>query len=337
VRDGVVRPKAIALLSGGLDSTLAVRLILDQGIEVEALNFVTPFCTCNREGRGCEARHVADEFGISCKTVALTEEFFQAIMQPRYGYGRGMNPCLDCRILMFSRARERMETSGAAFVFTGEVLGQRPMSQHRRAMRIIDRESGLDGRVLRPLSARLLEPTIPEREGLVDRERLLAIQGRSRKPQMALAERYGIADYPCPAGGCRLTDPGFARRMRDLVRFGPHFDLNDVNLLKVGRHFRLSPGAKAVVGRNEHENRRISILARQGDLLLEVKGCGSPITLLRGEADRGEIYLAAAITARYSDAQEDAVRVHCGTDLAALDDAILVSPLGEDELTGLRI
>jgi len=329
-------PKAIALLSGGLDSTLAVKLILDQGIEVEALNFVTPFCTCNRKGR-CEARHVADELGIPCKTISLTEGFFRVIREPRYGYGSGMNPCLDCRILMFSRARERMEEIGAAFVFTGEVLGQRPMSQHRQAMRIIDRESGLDGRLLRPLSARLLEPTIPEKEGLVDREKLLAIQGRSRKPQMALAEEYGIADYPCPAGGCLLTDPGFARRMRDLVRFRPDFDLNDVNLLKVGRHFRLSPGAKAVVGRNEEENRRLQILARQGDFLFEVKGCGSPITLLRGEAGEEEIHLAAAITARYSDAQGNEVEVHHGTDYAALSEVILATPLAGDELTRLRI
>jgi len=331
-----MNPKAIALLSGGLDSTLAVKLILDQGIEVEALNFVTPFCTCNRKGR-CETRHVAEESGIPWKTITVTEEFFQVIREPKHGYGSGMNPCLDCRILMFSQARKRMEEIGAAFVFTGEVLGQRPMSQHRQAMRIIDRESGLDGRLLRPLSAQLLEPTIPEKEGLVDREKLMAIKGRSRKPQMALAEEYGIADYPCPAGGCRLTDPGFARRIRDLVRFRPDLDLNDVNLLKVGRHFRLSPGAKALVGRNEEENRRLLILIRQSDFLFEVKGCGSPITLLRGEAGEAEIHLAAAITARYSDAEDDRVEVHYGTDYTVLNEAILVSPLNEDELTRLRI
>jgi tRNA U34 2-thiouridine synthase MnmA/TrmU len=325
------------LLSGGLDSTLAVRLILDQGIEVQALNFVTPFCNCNRGGTGCAAAHVADELDIPCRTVAVTKEFFQVIREPRHGYGSGMNPCLDCRILMFSRAREQMEQIGAAFVFTGEVLGQRPMSQHRRAMRIIDRESGLDGRVLRPLSARLLEPTTPERQGLVEREKLLAIQGRSRKPQMALAKAYNIVDYPCPAGGCLLTDPSFARRMRDLVRFRPHFDLNDVNLLKVGRHFRLSPRVKAVVGRNEGENRRILTLARQGDSLLEVKDCGSPVTLLRSEAGEEEIHLAAAVTARYSDAQDNEVTVHYGTDYAALSQTILTPPLGTDELTRLRI
>lgn len=331
-----MRRKAIALLSGGLDSTLAVRLIVEQGIEVEALNFVTPFCTCNRKGR-CEARHVADEISIPCETITVTEEIFQAIRNPKHGYGSGMNPCLDCRILMFSRARERMEEIGAAFVFTGEVLGQRPMSQHRRAMEIIDRESGLQGRVLRPLSARLLDSTIPEEEGLVDRERLLAIQGRSRKPQMALAEDYGLIDYPCSAGGCLLTDPGFAQRMRDLMSFRPDFDLNDVNLLKVGRHFRLSHKTKATVGRNEAENYRLQNLAQDGDSLLEVKGCGSPVTLLRGEPCDEEFNLAAAITARYSDAKGDEVQVHCQTNHTAPAKMILVRPLDEEDLTKLRI
>jgi len=193
------RPKAIALLSGGLDSTLAVKLILDQGIEVEALNFVTPFCNCNRKGRGCEARRIADEFGIPCRTIAITDEFLQVVKRPRYGYGSGMNPCLDCRILMFSRARQRMEETDAAFVFTGEVLGQRPMSQ------------------------------------------------------------------------------------------------------------------------------------------IEVKNCGSPITLLRGEAGEQEIGLAAAITARYSDAQSSEAEVHYGAVGAALSGMILSVPLGEDELAELRV
>ena len=329
--------KAIALLSGGLDSTLAVKLILDQGIEVEALNFVTPFCNCNRKGRGCEARRVSDELDIPCKVVAVTDEFFRVIRNPKHGYGSGMNPCLDCRILMFSKARERMAETGAAFVFTGEVLGQRPMSQHRRAMQVIARESGLDGRLLRPLSARLLEPTIPEQEGLVEREKLLALHGRSRRPQIALAGEQGVTDYPCPAGGCLLTDPGFARRMRDLVQFCPDFDLNDVNLLKVGRHFRLSPAARAVVGRNEDENRRLPALGRRNDLLLEVKDCGSPITLLRGDAGEREIHLAAALTASYSDALGLQVQVHYGIDCSAMDKAVVATPMDEERLAGLRI
>jgi hypothetical protein len=204
-------------------------------------------------------------------------------------------------------------------------------------MRIIECESGLEGRLLRPLSARLLDPTIPEKEGLVDRTRLLAIQGRSRKPQMTLAEAYSIADYPCPAGGCRLTDPNFARRMRDLVRFHGDFGLNDVNLLRVGRHFRLSAESKAVSGRDESENRRIIVLAQDGDLLFEVKGRGSPTTLLRGRADEEGIRLAATITARYSDADGDEVQVHYGSRYVALDESIWVSPLGEGTLARLLL
>jgi tRNA-specific 2-thiouridylase len=331
-----VTPKAIALLSGGLDSTLAVRLILDQGIEVQALNFVTPFCTCNRQGR-CEARHVGDQLGLPVQLIPLTDDFFQVLKHPRFGYGSGMNPCLDCRILMFSRAKEWMEEIGAGFVFTGEVLGQRPMSQHRQAMHLIDRESGLEGRVLRPLSAKLLAPTIPEQDGIVDREKLLAIEGRSRKEQISLAAEYGMADYPCPAGGCRLTDPGFARRMRDLVEQKSDFDLNDVNLLKVGRHFRLSSQTKAVVGRNEEENQRLLNLAQQGDLLFEVTTCGSPLTLLRGETDGDSIRHAAAMTARYSDALGPNVRVCYGPPGTAFEEETQVSPMGEQWLAALRI
>jgi tRNA U34 2-thiouridine synthase MnmA/TrmU len=330
-----IKAKAIALLSGGLDSTLAVKLMLDQGVEVEALNFVTPFCQCNRKGR-CEALYVAEQFGIPCKTISVTDEFFDVIRHPAHGYGSGMNPCLDCRILMFSKARQRMEETGADFVFTGEVLGERPMSQRRDAMRIIQRESGLDGRLLRPLCAKLLPPTIPEEGGLVDRERLLEISGRSRKPQMALAEAHGINDYPCPAGGCLLTDPGFARRMKDLVQRTASFGLNDVNLLKVGRHFRLSPAAKAVVGRNEGENQRITALARPGDLLLEVQGWGSPVTLLRGQAGADVIRTAAAITVRYSDAPGLATVRYGPTDEPS-SKRIRVTPLGEEALQALRI
>jgi tRNA-specific 2-thiouridylase len=327
--------KAIALLSGGLDSTLAVRLMLDQGIEIEAMNFVTSFCQCNRKGR-CEAVHVAEQFDIPCRTIAVTDEFFALIRHPRYGYGSGMNPCLDCRILMFSKARQRMEEIGADFVFTGEVLGERPMSQRRDAMRIIERESGLEGRLLRPLCAQLLAPTIPEQEGLVNREKLLDISGRSRKPQIALAQEHGITDYPCPAGGCLLTDPGFARRMRDLVEYSPDFGLNDVSLLKVGRHFRLSPTAKAVAGRDKSENERILALAQPDDTLFEVSGFPGPIVLLRGESDVPEVALAAAITIRYSDSP-GSTAVRYGANYETLCNETWTEPLTESMLDELRI
>jgi len=335
-RENTSDRKAIALLSGGLDSTLAVKLVLDQGIQVEALNYVTPFCQCNRKGR-CEAVRVADEFGIPCKTTAVTDDFFELIRRPKHGYGSGMNPCLDCRILMFSRARLRMQETGAAFVFTGEVLGERPMSQRRDAMRIIERESGLEGRLVRPLSAKLLSPTLPEQEGIIDREKLLSISGRSRKPQMALARAHGINDYPCPAGGCLLTDPGFSLRMRDLVHYSPDFCLNDVSLLKVGRHFRLSAVAKLIVGRNKDENERIVALARPEDQLLEVQRWSSPITLVRGDASAQEIQLAASITVRYSDAPGGPATVSCGPANQASVDQLDAWPLQETSLQTLRI
>ena len=331
-----MKHKAVALLSGGLDSTLAVQLVLDQGAEVHALNFVTPFCTCNRQGR-CEASRVSSQFGIPLKVVSFTEEFFPLLRNPKYGYGSGMNPCLDCRILMFSRAKEYADEIGAAFVFTGEVLGQRPMSQHLRAMRIIDRDSGLDGRIVRPLSAQLFPPTIPEREGIVERDKFLAIKGRSRKEQMALAASHGIADYPCPAGGCRLTEPGFARRMRDLVSNETGFDLNDINLLKTGRHFRLSPRAKVVVGRDEEENRRIRMLTKPGDVLLEVISYSSPVTMLRGGNGGEEKRLAAAITARYSDAAVAVVPVWYGSTDTISEEVIQAVPAAEEMLDELRI
>jgi tRNA-specific 2-thiouridylase len=330
-----VQPRAIALLSGGLDSTLAVKLMLEQRVAVEALNFHTPFCQCNRRG-GCEATRVAAQFRFPCRTLAVVDEFFERIRHPRYGYGSGMNPCLDCRILMFSKARQRMVETSADFVFTGEVVGERPMSQRFDAMRIIEREAGLEGRLLRPLSAKLLPPTVPEQEGLVDRERLLAIRGRSRKPQMTLARAHGIVDYPCPAGGCLLTDRGFARRMRDLVQHTRGFDLNDVNLLKVGRHFRLTPAVKAVVGRNEGENARIAALARSDDLLLEVKGWGSPTTLLRGPGGDREVHVAASMTVRYSDAPGCAV-VSCRRPEEAGTRDVDANPLAEAALRALRL
>ncbi|MEW6007462.1 MAG: hypothetical protein AB1595_04845 [bacterium] len=254
--------KAIALLSGGLDSILAVKLILEQGIEIIALNFTSPFCQCNRKnGCGLESKKVADLFKIPLKVERLAEEYLEMVKNPRYGYGKNMNPCIDCRILIFKKAKAYMEELGASFVISGEVLGERPMSQRRRAMEIIEQDSGLTGLVLRPLSAKLFSPTIPEKEGWVEREKLLAITGRSRKPQMKLAEDLGITDYPCPAGGCLLTDPKFASKMKDLLKYNPDFTMNDVWLLKLGRHFRLSHLTKLIVGRNEKENKGIKQLS----------------------------------------------------------------------------
>ena len=213
-----------------------------------------------------------------------------------------MNPCIDCRIFMLKRAKEYMREIGASFLFTGEVLGQRPMSQHFKAMRLIERETGLEGLILRPLSAQFLPPTIPEKEGWVDREALLALRGRSRRAQMDLAATYGIRDYPCPTGGCRLTNPQFAKRVQDAFAHDED-NVRDMLLLRYGRHFRLKSGAKVIVGRNEEENRILKGLAGVDDILLEPVRIPGSVTVLRNTDVQGDVHTAAALCARYSDAR----------------------------------
>ncbi|MDR1536311.1 MAG: hypothetical protein LBU64_14685 [Planctomycetota bacterium] len=261
--------KALLLLSGGLDSTLAGKILLEMGVRVEAVNFTSPFCRCTPKSFGClAARSAADFLGIPVRVLAKGDDYLEVVKHPRHGRGRGMNPCLDCRIYTFRRARELLGETGSDFVATGEVLGQRPMSQRGDAMSLIERESGLAGLVVRPLSARLLPPSLPEQNGWLDRERLLAIQGRSRRDQISLARNYDLNDYPCPAGGCLLTDPEFAARLRDLLEHDPGCDFRAVRLLSLGRHFRLAPDLKAVVGRNQGENLRLEAAAGPGDWLL---------------------------------------------------------------------
>ncbi len=333
--------KAIALLSGGLDSTLAIKVILEQGIEVIALNFTTPFCLCNRRRDSCggyEAKKVTDKFGIKLKVFNLGEEYLEVVRNPKHGYGKNLNPCIDCRIFIQMKAKEYMEEIGASFLITGEVLGQRPMSQHRNALRTIEKESGLEGLVLRPLSARLLPETIPEKNGWVDRMKLLDISGRSRKPQIAKALEYGINDYPCPAGGCLLTDLGFSRRMRDLLEYTLEPLLNDIELLKLGRHFRLSKKAKLVVGRDEKENEELMRLAKEGDFLfrpIEIKG---PVGIGRGIFEDGDIDRGSRIIARYSDGRLN-TKIDVSNQILpeGKESLVAVVPLSEIELKEIRI
>lgn len=292
--------KAVILLSGGLDSTLAAKMMLEQGIELEAINFVTAFCTCTKRGCQHQASKVAKDLGIKITVKNITSEYLEVVKSPRFGYGSGLNPCIDCRIFTFRKAREFMERIGASFVVTGEVLGERPMSQRRDAIMLIERESGLNRLILRPLSAKLFEPTIPEEAGIVDRKKLLDISGRSRKPQIELAKKLGVDDYPSPAGGCLLTDPQFSKRAKDLLVHN-EFTLDNILLLKVGRHFRLSDNCKLIVGRNNKENKAIFNLSKEKDLLMEAKDAPSPIGLLRGEVTPEDVNLGLRITARYAD------------------------------------
>jgi tRNA-uridine 2-sulfurtransferase len=276
--------KAVGLLSGGLDSTLAAKLMLEQGIEVHAINFTSPFCTCTPKKAGCAAVVTAVKTlgGIPLKQVAMKDEYLEMVQNPKHGYGKGMNPCIDCRIMKIKKAGEYMLKIGASFLFTGEVIGQRPMSQHIRAISMIDRESGLKGYILRPLSASHFEPTVPELEGWVRREKLLGISGRSRKPQMALAAEKDIRDYPCPAGGCLLTDKHFSEKMRDYLEFTDRPSIKDIPLLKVGRHFRLASGDKLIVARDEQECKSLMNHFRENDHLLMPVDFPGPVLILQG-------------------------------------------------------
>lgn len=291
--------KAVGLLSGGLDSMLAARLLQEQGIEVIGVTFESPFFGSDR------GRRAASKLRVPLRVVDITEELVPVVMEPKHGHGSGMNPCIDCHALMLRRAAEVMKEEGASFLFTGEVLGQRPFSQNRRALRIVERKSGCEGLVLRPLSAKLLPETIPEKRGWVDRERLLDIRGRSRKRQMELALSYGIRDFPSPAGGCLLTDPLFSRRLKDLVAHLERPSRRDLQLLKVGRHLRISPRTKAIVGRKEGENRILERLSLPEDLLMEVEGYPGPLLLIPGGGGEEDWPKAAAVCLRYSDAPPD--------------------------------
>jgi len=322
--------KALVLFSGGLDSTVAAKIVLQQGIELEALNFVTPFCQC-RKGCGDMTRLVK-ELGIRLHVIPLHEEYLEIIKDPKHGYGSNLNPCIDCRILMFRRAKLRMDEIGASFIVTGEVLGQRPMSQHKKALATIEREADLEGLVVRPLSAKVLPPTKPEKEGWINRRGFLAIEGRSRKNQMEFAKTHRIRGYSCPSGGCLLTDPGFAKRLRDLISHCPDPSLNDIELLKVGRHFRLSPSTKLVVGRNERENERLRSLFMNGDILFEVLDYKCPLSIARGPLNGDELLISARIEARYSDAPKNKpVNVtYRMTDGRVI--TLTVKPLNDEEL-----
>lgn len=295
--------KAISLISGGLDSILATKLILDQGIDVVALTCVTPFNKCNhKENCNCAIRKVTNKLGVELRVLDISQDFLSILTNPSYGFGSNMNPCIDCKILIFKKAKELMPEIGAKFLVSGEVVGQRPMSQQRPILNAIEKKAGVKGILIRPLSAKLLKPTEPEKNGWVDREKLLGISGRGRKDQFALAEEFDISDFSTPAGGCFLTYKGYSRKIKDLIKYN-ELTLNNVNILKVGRHFRISPKLKLIVGRDERDNQKLLDISQERDLIFEpVDEIRGPVALGRGEVqDKEQIEQCSRIIGRYCD------------------------------------
>ena len=268
------KTRALLLFSGGLDSLLAAEILKSQGIEVTALHF----SSCFFDSR--PVKKAARERGLKLKIVDLSQEHLALVKSSRYGYGKGMNPCLDCRILMLGRARELMSQGRFDFVATGEVLGERPMTQQKKTMKLVEKESGLQGFLLRPLSAGLVQITVPEKQGWINGRKLYAFSGRSRQQQMRLAKKFGLTDYPSPGGGCLLTDPEFSRKLQKLLKIYPRADLNDIEILKNGRQV-WEGKVKIVIGRDEKENRALDKLARSGDLLIVLESIPGPTALLR--------------------------------------------------------
>ncbi|MEA3385545.1 MAG: thiamine biosynthesis protein [Thermodesulfobacteriota bacterium] len=294
-------PTCLVLYSGGLDSILACKILQEQGIHVIALYFITPFFGYKLKGRErISKKKVFADQGIQFKEIDISDVYLKMVKNPKHGYGKYINPCIDCKILMVREAMKILGEFNASFVATGEVLGQRPMSQRRDALRIIERDSGADGLLLRPLSALHLPSTDPENKGLVDRSRLLGLTGRGRKDQIALACKYGIKEYPAPAGGCVLADPILSRRFKRMFELWPEFDVNDSVFAQRGKHFLMPDKSWLVIGRDERENAKIVSMIRKGDIRLDLTAVPGPTGLWRKIYSEVNADLAASILCRYA-------------------------------------
>ena len=288
--------KAVGLLSGGLDSALALKLIKDMGVEVVAVKFTSPLCQRDSVDDG-HAALVAQEMGIELKTIAKDVAFLEMIRHPKHGYGSALNPCIDCRIFMLKHARILMEEIGASFIITGEVLNQRPMSQYRRAMDMVEKEAGVEGLLVRPLSAKHFAPSDAEKNGWIDREKLLALEGRGRRPQLDLAKQLGMKNFASPAGGCLLTDRSFASKLRDMFRNKTVVSMHDVGILKVGRHYRVGAD-KVISGKDNGQCKALRALAKPGDWVFDpMSDKGALVLLQKDQADAEALANAAPIAA----------------------------------------
>jgi len=305
----------LGLVSGGLDSLTACLLLQLQGIKVIGLNFTSPFCQYNKKSSQteCNLELFQEKLRIQIYYLPIEDNFLDIIRNPKFGYGKHVNPCIDCRIYILNKAKEFMKEINADFIFTGEVLNQRPKSQHMKALKIVEKETELEGKLLRPLSALQLKPTIYEQQGLIDRKKLLGIKGRSRKTQMEIAREHGLLDNYYACGGCLLTDENFANRMKDYLKFNESLKMDDIHILKVGRHFRYK-NTKIIVGRNESENNLLLTLKKPNELVIEAKDVPGPITIVQGDYDKNTLKYAAMLTLRYSDLNQLKGQVIYGTD-----------------------
>lgn len=301
--------RAVALFSGGLDSILAIKIATKQNVKIFPITFITPFSSFIKFGKTTEITEISNKLNIDTKVVFLGEEFIRMVKNPIHGYGKNMNPCLDCRIMMLKKARNYMQEIMGDFIITGEVVGERPMTQNKKSLMLTEVESGLKDKILRPLSAKLLESSSPEEKGWINRKELYNINGRSRKPQFGLAREYNIDTFPAPAGGCLLTDPNFSKRLKDALKYNEE-SLKEILLLRLGRHFRLNDGAKVIVGRDEKENNLIEILKPPSSICLEVDSVPGPITLLINSKSKKDIEFAASLCLRYSDSKEKKGKVN---------------------------
>lgn len=336
--------KAVALISGGLDSMLAAKLMLDQGIHVEGLNFFTGFCVeghthairkqAEQKNKRNNALWCAEQLGIKLHIIDIVEEYKDVVINPQYGYGANMNPCLDCKIFMVKQAKQWMEANGFDFIITGEVIGQRPMSQHKQALPLVQKQSGIFDLLVRPLCAKNLAPTLPEREGWIDREQLLNIHGRGRKRQIAIANAAGYHDHAQPAGGCCfLTDKSYSNKLKDLWqnRGEKRYELDDIMLLKIGRHLRPKPNFKMIVSREEGENNFLEGYRKQFRHFRTVSHNG-PLVLIDGTLSEEDIELAASIVARFSKGKSESLVDVQFNDLDGTGRLLKIKPMPEAEL-----
>ncbi|MGL5087460.1 MAG: tRNA 4-thiouridine(8) synthase ThiI [Clostridium sp.] len=327
---------ALAMVSGGLDSILAAKLIKEQGIEVIGICFKSYFFSEE------SAKRMTKQIGIPLEVIDFSKEHMSMVRDPKHGWGKNMNPCIDCHAMMMKYSGELLKKFNADFIITGEVLNQRPMSQNRQALNTVKRESGFSDKILRPLCAKNLEETEMERTGLVDREKLLDIMGRSRKPQMKLAEEWGITEYPSPAGGCKLTEPNYALRLKEMISLKDHcdekLDENEIELLRYGRHFRISDKAKVIAARTGDEGIEIKKYINNKYIAFYVANFTGALVVLTGEAGDDEIAIAARITARYSKGRdEESVTVRYGEYGKKFRSEVIIRPILDEELQGLII